>query len=232
MARSVVNRPVARCEQCRLSARWCICESLEHLVSPVRVDVLMHRNEWHKPTSTGRLLHRLVQDSRCLLAGPDLAPAALCPDPGRELWLLHPSGEDLPEDSDPTCVQVMLLDGSWKQASRMLQSSPVPARRVRLRMEGESRYWLRTQQDGGRFSTLEAFTYLLRHFGFEALATRLDSHLELHVYAGLRQRGQIAEARRYLESSKVLGQWAGLIEQLQVRRPLISFDRADSGFKE
>ncbi|HYP16576.1 MAG TPA: hypothetical protein VEQ65_05145, partial [Opitutus sp.] len=92
-------------------------------------------------------------------------------------------------------------------------------RPVSLPMSGESRYWLRTQQDGGRFSTVEALIFLYGALGFEAAARELQVQLELHVYAGLRARGSKERAEEFLVGSPLAAAMPELLAQLNVSRP-------------
>jgi len=101
----------------------------------------------------------------------------------RELWILHPAGEPMPRSCPPENVQILLLDGSWREASAMSHEVESWGRIVSLPMSGESRYWLRAQQDGGRFSSIEALLFLLHAFGLARAHAELQLQFELHVYA-------------------------------------------------
>ncbi|WP_404420761.1 DTW domain-containing protein [Nibricoccus sp. IMCC34717] len=202
MARSVVLQGGPRCGRCRQTPRWCICNAAPPLELPVAVEVLQHSNEVHKPTSTGSLILRTVANARGHVyerGKPlDFSQWAL---PGRELWFLHPNGEDVDELPQPANLQVVLLDASWSQARLLERACDGRGRRVALPMTGESRYWLRTQNADDRFSTLEALTFLLRLIKCGEAADRLDCELERHVYAGLRARGKLREAEQYIAAS-------------------------------
>ena len=87
-------------------------------------------------------------------------------------------------------------------------------------MTGESRYWLRAQRDGGRFSTAEALLFLLRSFGLSAAHEALRVQFELHVYASLRARGRKEFAEEFLRESPVRTEFPDLLAQLNVRRPM------------
>ncbi len=125
---------------------------------------------------------------------------------GRELWLLHPRGEAMPTNAKPEKVQVVLIDGSWREAGAMAQEIAGWGRLVSLPMAdaGESRYWLRAQAEAGKFSTAEALMFLLEKMGLREAGEALRLQLELHVYAGLRARGAKETAEKFLESSPVL----------------------------
>ncbi len=218
--RSVVRQVSRRCARCHLPPRWCVCSAHRDLHCPLAINVLIHHRERHRPSSTGNLIQRLFPEARQHLWRRE---RRLTADevrvPGRELWILHPHGEPAPTGLAPEHVQVVLLDGSWSEASAMAQEITGWGRRVSLPMAGESRYWLRAQQDGGRFSTVEALAFVLDAFGLTAVRTELQRQFELHVYASLRARGRKAAALDFLAGSPIAAALPELLAQLEVRRP-------------
>jgi DTW domain-containing protein YfiP len=220
MARSVVLQTTIRCDRCRFPPRWCICAASEAIVSPLAVDVLFHSREYWRPTSTGRLVHRLVADSRAHIFkadGPLPREAVVRPD--RELWILHPRGESVPQDVAPGNAQVLLLDGSWREAAGMAQVVGGWGRLVRLPAQGASRNQLRRQEHAGHYATAESLIFLLEGLGLGETATRLRRQFELHVYAGLRTRGANVAAAEFLAASSLPAAFPDLITELHRRRP-------------
>jgi DTW domain-containing protein YfiP len=218
--RSVVLQSSERCPRCQLPLRWCICAAHRAVDLPLQVDVLVHHRERHRPSSTGNLIHRVVTGSRQYewrrerrLTAADVSVGA------RELWILHPQGEPMPGHLAPEQVQVLLLDGSWREASAMAQEVRGWGRLVSLPMVGPSRYWLRSQTDDRRFSTVEALLFILERFGLDEAQAILRLQFELHVYASLRARGQKAAALEFLALSPIGTVFADLIAQLDLRRP-------------
>ncbi|MFM8709585.1 MAG: DTW domain-containing protein [Planctomycetia bacterium] len=134
MGRSVVLAGAARCPRCSLPPRWCTCGLLPPVETRLAVHVLIHHGEHHKPSSTGRLVGRVVHGAVCHLysratrfsAATGFAADTL--EPSRELWILHPRGDPPPAhttaQSAPTAhgPHVLLLDGTWRQAGEMLRS--------------------------------------------------------------------------------------------------------------
>lgn len=219
--RSVVLKTTLRCGRCHLPPRWCVCGAHVELACPLAIDVVTHHREWFRPSSTGRLIHRLMPAARKHLWRRErhLSPEELKL-PGRELWVLHPQGAVLPFDVPPANVQVVLLDGSWRETTAMAQDVRNWGRLVNLPMTGESRYWLRTQSDAARFSTVEALLFLLGAFGLTSAHDALHLQFELHVYASLRARGQKEAAERFLAESPIRTAFPELIAALNVPRPL------------
>ena len=180
----------------------------------------MHHREMFRPSSTGHLINRVVNGSRQHLWRRERrlsAEEVTIPD--RELWIMHPRGEPAPVNADPNTVQVLLIDGSWRETSAIAQEIGGWGRLVALPMSGESRFWLRTQADGGRFSTAETLMYLLNLFGLEEVRMQLFKQFELHVYASLRARGSKEAATKFLEDSPIGAEFPELLAQLEVRRP-------------
>ncbi|HYP16513.1 MAG TPA: DTW domain-containing protein, partial [Opitutus sp.] len=131
-----------------------MCAGLREIVTPLQVEVLKHHREQWRPSSTGHLVQRTVAGARQHVWRRERRmQASEVRVPGRELWVLHPKGEPLPRGARAEDVQVLLIDGAWKEATMMAREITSWGRPVSLPMSGESRYWLRTQQDGGRFST-------------------------------------------------------------------------------
>lgn len=215
MARSVVLKKTPRCTGCQLAPRWCICEGLREVTSPLRVDVLQHYMESYRPSSTGQLLQRVMPGTGLHIFRAERPVArADIGQPGRELWILHPNGEPLPADADPAALQVLLLDGTWVQAAEMARLAGSWGRRVCLPMQGRSRYWLRAQSGEGRFSTAEALLFLLGALGLDEARARLRVQFELHVYASLCARGHKQLAADYLVDSPVRAALPEMLEKL------------------
>lgn len=219
--RRVLANFARRCPRCLLPRRWCVCPVHRETRCPLAIDVLMHPRERFRPTSTGHLIRRVLPESRQheWRRDPPLN-AGEVRRPGRELWILHPNGQPPPAGAAPEAVQVLLLDGVWSEASMMAQEVAGWGRRVALPMAGASRFWLRTQQAGGRFSTVETLLFLLREFGLREAHDVLRLQFEVHVYASLRARGRRDSAEQFLAGSPAEAEFAGFLAQLHAPRPL------------
>ena len=216
MGRSVVLAGAARCPRCSLPPRWCVCDAIPPIDTRLAVHLLIHRSEQHKPSSTGSLIARAVAGATChvyqratrFCPASGLRQEAL--DASRELWILHPSGDPLPTpgampDTTPS-PQVLLLDGTWRQAGEMLRTVDRMGRRVSLPEPSAEpgRYWLRDQPEPTHLSTAEALMAVFAALGDARAQRRLRLHFELHVYATLLSRGRREMAERYLGHSPLL----------------------------
>ena len=219
--RSVVTGGEPRCERCRFPPRWCVCAGEHPIEVPLAIDVLIHHREFWRPTSTGRLINRVIPASRGHVFRHDLPlNEAAIRRPDHELWILHPLGEplDLNRGRAAPRPQVLLLDGSWREAARMMHGVERWGRLVRLPMTGLSRYLLRDQQGAGNYSTAEALLFLLDALGLEAEHAALRLQFELHVYAGLRARGEKVAAETFLAGSLIPAALPELLAELNRRR--------------
>ena len=186
----------------------------------MQVDVLIHKREYWRPTSTGRLINRVVSGSRGHVFWQEKPPARdVVALPGRELWILHPRGETMPAGADPAKIQVLLLDGSWSEAGSMLEVVGQWGRRVSLPLTGPSRYWLRNAPGAGKHATAEALLGLFAAFGLAPAEAELRLQFELHIYAGLRTRGAKALAEKFLATSPLRAAMPELLARLDKRRP-------------
>jgi DTW domain-containing protein YfiP len=221
LMRSVVLKPTIRCERCHMPPRWCICAAHQDICCPLAIDLISHPRELTRPSSTGNLIHRVVPASRQHLwhsRQPPVASDVLIP--GRELWILHPHGRPPPVNNDPAAVQLVLLDGLWNEAAAMAREVAPWGRLVSLPMIGTSRYWLRAQQGGGRFSTVEALIFLLDFLDMKEQGEMLRIQFELLVYASLRSRGRTDLAAAFLEDSVIRQALPEFLAQLRTRRRL------------
>ena len=195
--------------------------------------MLIHRLEQCRPSSTGKLVGRAVAGAACHVyqRGNRFFPATGYPaeaiELGRELWVLHLSGDPLPEPAAAEAAgpqpppAVLLLDGSWRQAGEMLASMHGRGRCVRLPSTATSepsRYWLRDQAKPEQLCTAEALMGVLTAGGEPEAARKLRLHLELHVYATLLVRGHRELAERYLGHSPLLTEAPDALGNLHARR--------------
>lgn len=222
MARSAVLQSTVRCDHCRFPPRWCICAGLAVVETPLEVDILMHFREVWRPTSTGRLINRVMPASRRHVFQPPatVLTRASVAVPGRELWVLHPRGEPVPAAARPDGIQLLLLDGSWRESAAMVQHTAGWGRLVRLPEAGPSRNALRGQENAGQYSTAETLIFLLEALGLDEAAAGLRRQFELHVYAGLRTRGASVRAAEFLSASSLPGAFPELLARLHERRPV------------
>ncbi|NHN36229.1 DTW domain-containing protein [Pseudomaricurvus alcaniphilus] len=120
-----------RCQGCLLGLQTCICRWRTPVSSRVEFVLIMHRDEVFKPTNTGRLIADTLP-SQCHAylwsrTEPDAELLQLLADPARQCVLVFPPRPEQPRPlaspadlhDDSRTLTFLLLDGTWKQASKM-----------------------------------------------------------------------------------------------------------------
>jgi DTW domain-containing protein len=177
-----------RCPSCFLPPKACVCGLAERGRSSIRLTVLSARSEVRSASNTARLL-KLWLEPVSIHILDDTGPAdVLRPGTG----LLFPTATALPLDTPnrsptltPPCTELLLLDGTWRQANEIWRrceramaraphieiGSPQPNRLVCLAEPWPSCYALRRKARG--LCTFEAAALALWHLGETALACTL-----------------------------------------------------------
>ncbi len=179
-----------RCKRCYLVQAWCLCADVPCLSTPLGVTILRHYLEAPKSTNTARIaalaLPRCeVVDFQEPNAALDTQLTAL-----QDAWVLFPTGDAPPLGAAPR--NLVVLDGTWRQARKMMRKIPALARLPVLSLPPPEtvRQRLRQSPHPENRSTLEAIadalTLLHRPDDGEAL---VHLHARL-VERTLRARGQ------------------------------------------
>ena len=136
-----------------------MCAALQVGPARTRVIAVGPVAEFKKPTNTGRLLPLLLEGAELRPRGQIGAPLDLTGlvVPGRRLLLLDPTAPTLLA-SDPLPATLVVADGSWRQARRLMNRCRGldVALRVRLPEGAPTRYRLRSPRSLDKVSTLEA----------------------------------------------------------------------------
>jgi DTW domain-containing protein YfiP len=178
---------VSRCVRCRLPESLCACAFLPRLAVRTRLVVVMHRREAITSTNTGRLAVLMLEGAEIRVQArtrPE-GPGAPLPE-GRRL-VLFPRGDARvlgPEDAAGDAPVLLVPDGTWSQARRLVHRAPelAGAEPVTLPPGAPSRYQLRASPREAALCTLEAIARALGvlegHAVEEALLTALDRFVE------------------------------------------------------
>jgi len=182
-----------RCQRCAFPLDGgCLCPEIPSLQVPFRVVVLRHASEVSRLSNSGRWAAAalrgavLVDHARGHPPSDQAVAEAIGDDPATLLFLSpHP-----PDPGAPRPGTLVVVDGSWTQARRMVQrltplremprlslSPPPPGPRLRL------------SPVVGGMSTLEAIAGALDHLGEREAALRLRALHRTAVEKGLRLRG-------------------------------------------
>lgn len=157
------NRP--RCSLCLRPTSHCLCALIPRLPSAASLLVIQHPQEQRHALNTGRLLVAGLARAELLVVeqiAPDSPVQAQLTDPGWRTELLFPGqdarllGPACPQDQRPR--RLVLLDGTWRKARRLLALNPVLQQLPRAALPGGqvSRYRLRKTRVPDALSTIEA----------------------------------------------------------------------------
>ena len=173
------SRPV--CERCLRPTRACWCACVQRIRSDVQVLILQHPMEVGHAKNTARLLHQCVQGSQ-LLVGESFehvvlnhwlhAPWPSCDrvGPVRTMPLYPPTPQDpqlpvlpppaLPLEwlTQPQCLRLVVIDGTWRKSRKMLYLNPVLQQLPRLALKNvqQGRYAIRKAHAPDQLSSFEA----------------------------------------------------------------------------
>lgn len=177
----------------------CICDLIPRLSLQTRVVVVMHYREWSKPTASAPLIALADPRTEIRLRGEKDVPfdANGLVLESHQTLLLYPSDDAVvlsPEvvARDPRPVTLVVPDGTWGQASRMVKREPAlqDLARVVLPDMGPSRYRLRHEPKHGGLGTFEAIARALRILEGEETYQRLNVPFEAMVERTLATRGR------------------------------------------
>lgn len=183
-----------RCEYCLLGLQTCICSWRISTESPIEFVLIMHRDEVYKPTNTGRLLADLFpQQCHAFLwqrTEIDQKLLEIINDPNRQCVLVFPpsttthtmSKSEFRQSIDGKTPTLILLDGTWKQASKMAAQgkwlNDIPRIDLTDLLSQPNRqecgnYLLRHSGDEQRLSTAEAAALAVEALGARHVCERI-----------------------------------------------------------
>lgn len=214
------GKSVIRCADCQMAEYACFCPWRPRVQSQVDFALLVHRKELFKPTNTGRLIADVFPRTPVFLWNRLEAPAGLedlLKDPARDCYIVFPANESdaidrkivqsLPASApDAKKITLILLDGSWKQCSRMIALSRwldgVPC--LKLPDAFVKSYLVRDSGRDDRFSTAEAAISCLLLAGESHPALILQHYFSLFNQHYVATRGcyqpERGESHEILES--------------------------------
>ncbi len=150
---------------------FCVCDQVPSLPPlTTRVEVLMHKREWHKTTATAHLAKLALGDRLRIHQrghpGRPVLPEVILLAQRRPLLLFPAAGARPLErdliDEDPRPITLIVPDGSWRQAAKVPKRVPWLSDVPRVTLpELKTRYRLREENRAGGLATFEAIAYAL-----------------------------------------------------------------------
>ena len=168
----------------------CVCESTPTITSPIPILVIRHWKERHKPSNTARLASLAVPNLRVIdygAPGVVWSPEILdLPEPA----LLFPGSDAQQVDYTPQTIVV--VDGSWPQARKLVNKLPQLAAmpRIEVAPPPEKPVRLRQPPIPEGMSTIEAIARLLDRISGPGAGAPLDLLYRQVVQSTIEARGR------------------------------------------
>lgn len=175
---------VARCENCRIADKFCICQHKPSCHSDAAFLLLMYDDEVLKPSNSGRLIADLIDETHAFLWSRSDVSAhliALINDPQWQPFVVFPqvyAGAQqqvvnrVPPLSAGKRPLFILLDGTWREAKKIFRKSPyladLPVLSINLDQQSEdnrTRYRMRRAVTDGQLATAEVAARVLASYG-------------------------------------------------------------------
>jgi DTW domain-containing protein YfiP len=191
------------CARCRRPSSVCYCAHLVSLETRTRVLLLQHPRESHVPIGTARLAHLCLPGSE-LHVGVDFdddrsVRAALAgADDARPAYLLFPGPRaiDLAEVQPKGPITLVVVDGTWWQARKLLKRNATLAAlpQIRFSPHRPSNYRIRKEPADHCVATVEALAQVLGALEgaperFAALLRPFEAMIDTQVHYATQVRG-------------------------------------------
>lgn len=200
------------CLTCRRRIRTCVCDKLRPFETQTRFLILMHPMEYKKEkVGTGRFTHLILKNSRIFVdVGFDENKGLqeCLNDPEYESYVLYPGDEpidlsspDANEKLGPKRKQILVIDGTWPCAKKMMKLSTclhhLP--RVSFHSTKVSEFKIKHQPMEGCLSTVESIHQVicdLNGLGIEATQGAEENLLEVFRHTVKQQIDCAADPER------------------------------------
>ena len=186
--------PRPRCSRCKRPASHCLCALIPDLPSHTEVLVLQHPDEVDRALNTAHLAVLGLRNATLWVGEVFAALPGWLAQPGYRTCLLFPGEQArsvaaFGSDGDGRPVRLVVPDGTWRKARKLLYLNPALADlpRVTLADAPPSRYRLRKAPMEGSLSTLEAIVAALNLLeapaDYAALLKPFDALIEGQIAA-------------------------------------------------
>jgi DTW domain-containing protein len=183
-----------RCPRCYMPTRLCLCAEVPRLDTRTEFLVIRHNKEKEKSTNTARLAALALARCQVLTYGAPGERFDASVLEGPDTWLLFPDTQ-APAPEAPAPRRLVVLDGNWGQARRMVQRLPVLRTLPGLALPPPppNTRRLRRPPNPEGMSTLEAMAGAVALLEGEELARRLYALHELMIDRVMESRGRLGE---------------------------------------
>ena len=160
--------PRATCPACRRPASVCYCSHVRPIETTTRIVILQHPRERDVAIGTARMASLCLPGSELHVGvhwRGSRAVADALSDPARPAVLLYPGPGAIDVLQDPPAhpVTLVVVDGTWWQAKKVVRENPELAAlpRYSFTPPAPSQYRIRKEPQPTYVSTIEALVYVL-----------------------------------------------------------------------
>jgi DTW domain-containing protein YfiP len=183
-----------------LTRTLCICGAIPRLDLTTRVCLVIHVNELRRSSNTGRLALRALVNSEMRVRGEtrerlDLSDVLTY---GYRTFLFYPTVDAVELNhelvaQDPTPIQLIVPDGSWRQAGKVhyRHHELKDVLRVKISAPNLAKFHLRAQHKPEGMATLQAIAHALGVIEGELVKARLMKLYQAKLERTLIARGML-----------------------------------------
>ncbi|WP_434927474.1 tRNA-uridine aminocarboxypropyltransferase [Shewanella sp. HL-SH2] len=177
------------CAVCDYPQTACVCHAVSPFLARTNVIVMQHESEVNHAKNTVRLIRLVMPNMRVFVgetAEDFIDLQAYLAQASKPIYVVYPSdnSQTVSQSGAQADSIIILLDGTWRKAYKILQSNPwlqhYPA--IHLDVEHASNYIIRKAKRPDSLSTLEATALLL-----SALDKTLDTEPLFAVFDAMVQ---------------------------------------------
>jgi len=195
MHRRIIKDP---CLTCGASRVLCLCDAIPKIEVQTRICLVIHHRELSRNSNTGLLAIRALANSEVRVRGEgnhmlDLKDLL---NPRFRTFLLFPAADAVELDGalasqDRTPIQLIVPDGTWRQASKMYARQPELKRvpRVKIGAPAPAIFQLRAQSRPEGMATLQAIAAALGVIEGDAVRAQLMNLYQAKIERALLGRG-------------------------------------------
>ena len=183
-----------RCPRCFLPTSLCLCAEVPSVSTRTELLVIRHHKETLKSTNTARMAALALPRCRIVSYGAPGQPFDASVLEAPDTWLLFPDARQAAAPDAPPPARLVILDGSWGQARRMVQRVPALRQLPGLKLPPplpDTRRLRRPPHPEG-MSTLEAIAGALAHLEGAHVAGPLYALHEVMIDRVMMSRGRLA----------------------------------------
>jgi tRNA-uridine aminocarboxypropyltransferase len=190
------------CPTCSASRTLCLCDMVPRIELRTKISLIIHHRELSRNSNTGLLAARALANSEVRIRGEGRETLDLqnLLTPEYRTFLFFPCAEAVELNKAlvaqaPTPIQLIVPDGTWRQASKIHSRHPELGNlpRVKISAPKDSTYQLRAQSRPEGMATLQAIAHGLGIIEGDAVRVELMKLYHAKIERTLVGRGILSE---------------------------------------